>query len=140
MLHHGVLCLHALCCFRVPDIDAAIKMANSTEFGLGGSVWTEDKDEQDRFIRVGGGAAGMMASVHADLPKFNHYLPCGLQDVECGFLAINGMVASDPRLPIGGSKKSGYGRELGQLGIREFVNAKTVHKPASPGAGGPNMG
>jgi succinate-semialdehyde dehydrogenase/glutarate-semialdehyde dehydrogenase len=84
--------------FRVPDLDRAIAMANQTEFGLGASAWTNDPAEQQRCIR----------------------------ELEAGCVFINGMVKSDPRLPFGGIKKSGFGRELGQVGIHEFVNIKTV--------------
>lgn len=84
--------------FRVKSLDEAITLANSTAFGLGASAWTQYAAEQQRLI----------------------------DEIEAGAVFINGLVKSDPRLPFGGIKQSGYGRELGRPGILEFVNAKTV--------------
>jgi len=83
---------------RAADEDEAVRIANDTDFGLGGSIWTNDSARGERIAR----------------------------QLECGCAFVNGMVKSDPRLPFGGIKHSGYGRELSQLGIREFVNAKTI--------------
>lgn len=84
--------------FRVKNIDEAIAVANDVPFGLGSSVWTKDDRERERFIR----------------------------DIESGMTAVNQFLASDPRAPFGGIKRSGHGRELGEFGIHEFMNAKTV--------------
>lgn len=84
--------------FRSANLDDAIKIANSTPLGLGASGWSQDPAEQERMIN----------------------------ELEAGAVFINGLVKSDPRLPFGGIKRSGYGRELGMQGIHEFVNIKTV--------------
>jgi succinate-semialdehyde dehydrogenase/glutarate-semialdehyde dehydrogenase len=84
--------------FRAKDLDHAIRIANASRFGLGASAWTNDLTERERFIN----------------------------DIEAGMVFINRMVASDPRIPFGGVKWSGHGRELGIHGIREFTNIKTV--------------
>jgi succinate-semialdehyde dehydrogenase/glutarate-semialdehyde dehydrogenase len=84
--------------FRVQDLNEAIEIANDTPFGLAASAWTRDPAEQHRLV----------------------------SELQCGSVFLNTMVASDPRLPFGGIKRSGYGRELSAAGMREFLNTKTV--------------
>jgi succinate-semialdehyde dehydrogenase/glutarate-semialdehyde dehydrogenase len=84
--------------FPVPDVDAALEVANSTSFGLGSSVWTNHAEEMRRCV----------------------------EGIEAGAVFVNAMVASMPEMPFGGIKRSGYGRELSEVGLKEFANAKTV--------------
>src|SRR3546814_14392236 len=84
--------------FRVPDLDAAIEVANATDFGLGSNVWTSDPQEAERFV----------------------------DEVVAGAVFVNGMTTSYPELPFGGVLTSGYGRELAAEGIRAFCTVKTL--------------
>jgi succinate-semialdehyde dehydrogenase/glutarate-semialdehyde dehydrogenase len=84
--------------FRAADVDDAIRIANDSPFGLGGSAWTEDDAEKERFAN----------------------------EVESGMVYVNKVTESTPEVPFGGAKNSGYGRELASFGPQSFVNAKTV--------------
>ena len=84
--------------FRCSDVDKMLDLANDTDFGLGGSVWSENRDKALSIARR----------------------------IETGAVFINDFTKSDPRLPFGGVKNSGYGRELSEFGIKEFVNVKTI--------------
>jgi succinate-semialdehyde dehydrogenase/glutarate-semialdehyde dehydrogenase len=84
--------------FRAKDLDDAIAIANDSSFGLGGSAWTQDAGEAERLAN----------------------------EVETGMMYINKVTASTPEVPFGGTKNSGYGRELASFGTLTWVNAKTV--------------
>jgi succinate-semialdehyde dehydrogenase/glutarate-semialdehyde dehydrogenase len=95
---------------RVKDADDALRVANDTEFGLGSNLWTRDVERGKKMA----------------------------EKIEAGLVFVNGMVASDARLPFGGVKRSGYGRELSEVGIKEFTNIQTVWiGPAKPATAAP---
>src|SRR3954454_23639498 len=91
--------------FTVQSLAEAIEIANSHPYGLGSNLWSEDEEERARFVR----------------------------DVASGMAFVNGVTKSYPELPFGGVKQSGYGRELTEVGMREFMNAKTVWVGAPSG-------
>ena len=83
---------------RVPNLDAAVEAANASQFGLSGNIWTKDVNRARQIAR----------------------------ELDTGGVFINGVTATDPRVPVGGVKNSGYGRELSHFGAHAFVNAQTV--------------
>ena len=87
-----------LCVMKIKNANEAIEIANDSDYGLGGSVWTENIDYAKKISHL----------------------------IDTGAVFINEMTKSDPRLPFGGINKSGYGIELSKYGIREFVNTKTI--------------
>jgi succinate-semialdehyde dehydrogenase/glutarate-semialdehyde dehydrogenase len=93
---------------RYSDLDEAIRIANRTQYGLGSSIWTRDAAERERLV----------------------------EGIEAGQVFVNTMVASSPELPFGGIKRSGYGRELSDLGMKEFMNVKSVRE--DPGSSVPS--
>ena len=86
------------CVYAYSNINEALNLANATPFGLAASIWTADE----------------------------HYASTLIDDLECGSVFINAMPRSDPRLPFGGIKNSGFGRELGEEGLCEFINPKVI--------------
>jgi succinate-semialdehyde dehydrogenase/glutarate-semialdehyde dehydrogenase len=97
-MYHEEVFGPAAALFQVSSLDQAVALVNDSPYGLGASCWTTEEDEQQQFIN----------------------------ELQTGLTFVNSPVASDPRLPFGGVKRSGYGRELGRFGLLEFVNAKTV--------------
>jgi succinate-semialdehyde dehydrogenase / glutarate-semialdehyde dehydrogenase len=100
--------------YTVGSLEEAIEIANSHPYGLGSNLWSEDQEERAQFVR----------------------------DIQSGMAFVNGMTTSYPDLPFGGVKQSGYGRELAELGMRVFMNAKTVWvgAPSSEQKGGSSAG
>jgi succinate-semialdehyde dehydrogenase/glutarate-semialdehyde dehydrogenase len=105
-MHHEEVFGPVAALYPVSSLEEAIEAANSHVYGLGSNLWSDDEAERQQFVR----------------------------DIASGMAFVNGMVASYPELPFGGVKQSGYGRELTELGMREFMNAKTVWVGASSGA------
>src|SRR5437588_12293130 len=96
--YHEVACGPVAAVILVKDAEDSMRVANDTDFGLGSNIWTSDVERAKQLA----------------------------ERVEAGAVFINGMVASDARLPFGGVKRSGYGRELSEYGIKEFTNIQTV--------------